>query len=331
MGLSGTRTPLALLPIALMLSTSRPACAGFDVDAVDALVSKALTTWSVPGAAVVVVDAEKVLYIKGHGVREVGSDALVTPETIFPLGSCGKAFTTTLMAQLVDGGVIGWDDPVRKHLPYFRLSDPNADGLVTLRDLLTHRTGVAPHDLLWYRAPWGQEEMIRRVGRLPLSQPFRTTMQYQSIMVTAAGLAAARAVGQPWADLVGERLLKPLGMKTTSLRTAEALAASDHASGHRLDRDGKLKPIAWYQVDEPNPAGSVNTTARDLAIWLQLHLNEGVHQGKRLVSAEQLRVTHTPHTIIPLDGLNRLEHPESHQMSCGMGWVIQDYRGELLV
>jgi len=298
---------------------------------IDDLVQKSMRAWEVPGVAVVIVRGEELLYLKGHGVRERGRDEPVTADMVFPLASCSKAFTTALMAQLVDSGVLRWDDPVRKHLPYFHLSDPNADALVRLRDLVSHRTGVAPHDLLWYRAPWKQEEMIRRAAKLPLSKPFRTTMQYQSVMFTAAGLAAASAASKPWEELVKEKLFTPLGMKTASTSTAEALKNPDHSSGHKKESDGKVRVVPWYINPEPNPAGSINTSARDLAAWLQFQLAEGEFHGERLVSSEQMRATHSPETIIRLEGRVAAENPDTQQMSYGMGWVIQDYRGEMLI
>jgi CubicO group peptidase (beta-lactamase class C family) len=315
----------------LLLIAALPVAGAQDVEVIDNLAQRAMKAWEVPGVAVVVVRDGEVLYLRGHGVREWGRDESVTPDTVFPLASCSKAFTTVLMGQLVDGGVLSWDDAVRKHLPYFHLSDPNADALVTLRDLVCHRTGVAPHDLLWYRAPWKQEEMIRRAGKLPLSKPFRTAMQYQSVMFTAAGLAAASAAGKRWDELVKEKLFTPLGMKSASTSAAEALKNCDHSSAHKIESDGKVRVVPWYANPEPNPAGSINASARDLAAWLQFQLAEGEFNGERLVSAEQLRATHSPQTIIRLEGRVGAENPETHQMSYGMGWVIQDYRGEKLI
>ena len=160
-----------------------------DPAAIDAIVKKSLDAWHVPGVAVAVVRDGEVIYLKGHGVKSLDADDPVTPDTLFPIGSCTKAFTTAAMAILVDEGKMAWDDPVRKHLSYFHLGDPLADKEVTLRDLVCHRTGLAPHDLLWYRSPWPPEEIVRRAGLLPLDQPFRTRFQYQSTMFTAAGLA----------------------------------------------------------------------------------------------------------------------------------------------
>src|SRR5262249_29752124 len=190
-------------------------------DRIDRLVTEALEAWDAPGAAVVIVSPDRVIHLKGYGVREVNGKP-VTPDTIFPLASCSKAFTATLMAALADDHKLAWDDPVRKHLPQFHLSDRSAYALVTLRDLLCHRTGVRSHDVWCNRTRWSQSEWIGRVGRLPLSRPFRTEMQYQTIMYVAAGHAAASAGGKPWDELLRERLLKPLGMTDVALTTTEA-------------------------------------------------------------------------------------------------------------
>ena len=129
-----------------------------DLPAIDREVQSALKLWRTPGMAVVIVGPGKVYLLKGYGRHSLGLPAQVTADTLFPLASCTKAFTSTALAMLVDGGKLGWDDPVRKHLPDFHLADPDADALVTVRDLLCHRTGVGGHDFLWYRAPWGQDE-----------------------------------------------------------------------------------------------------------------------------------------------------------------------------
>jgi CubicO group peptidase (beta-lactamase class C family) len=309
---------------------ARTGAAELDETIVSKLTDQALSAWDVPGAAVVVVSDNRVLYLGGRGCRAKGKPELITADTVFPLASCTKAFTTTLMAMLADEGKLGWDDPVRKHLKTFHLSEPLADADVRLRDLVSHRTGVAGHDLLWYKAPWGQDEQIRRVGLLPLSRPFRSAMQYQTIMFVAAGKAAANAAGQPWEQLIENRLFKPLGMKSAGLRSTEALKRPDHAAAHRKGPNG-VEEIPWYDVPEPNPAGSIHASARDLVPWLQLHLNQGKFGEEQLVSAKNLQATHEPQIVIAMDEANCQLHPLTQQMSYGMAWVIQDYRGELLV
>ncbi len=326
---SVSRSLLALLILGLCISRAaaepRP-----DAD-IDRVIRDALKAWGVPGVAVAVVRDDQIVYLKGHGLRQVDSDRPVTPDTIFPLASCTKGFTTTLMAMLVDEGKLGWDDPVRKHLPWFHLADPLADREVTLRDLVTHRTGLRGHELLWYRSPWKLEEIIRRAGLLPLDRPFRTTMQYQSTMFTAAGLAAAAAAKATWADLIRNRILTPLEMRSASLTTDEAEKIPDRAMPHRTGASGKPEAIVWYPQETPDPAGSLNVSVRDLAHWLRFQLAEGCYNGRRLVSTEALRDTRTPQIALPLEGIDRELNPETNLMSYAMGWLIQDYRGKLLV
>lgn len=317
----------------LLLSTLQtPLCAQSVVDPpIRDLIDEALKTWEVPGVSVAVIQGDKILYLGGRGVREFGKNDRVTERTLFPLASCSKAFTSLLMGTLVDEGLLDWDDPVRKHLPDFELSDPNASKLVTLRDLLSHRTGVAPHDLLWYRAPWSHDEMIRRVGKLPLDKPFRTSMLYQSVMVLAAGEAMTRTAKKPWHELVREKILEPLEMNDTSLETVTAAKYPDRAAGHRRDAEGKVTPTPWYELKQPNASGSVNSTAKDLAAWLRLHLHGGEYDGKRVVSVKSLEATHSPTTIIDMNDDARKLSPDTSLMSYGLGWVVQDHRGEKLV
>jgi CubicO group peptidase (beta-lactamase class C family) len=319
---------IATLLAGLALTAPAPS---FDEKSVDALVADALRAWDVPGAVVVVVRRDRVAYLKGAGVREAGRGVPMTPDTVFPLASCSKGFTATLLAMLAGDGKLSWDDPVRKHLPDFHLSEPHSDALVTLRDLACHRTGLASHDLLWYRADWGAAEMVRRAGKLPAEYPFRSGFQYQSVMFTAAGLAAGRAGGEPWDILLRKRIFEPLGMKSAGCTTAEAMKAEDRATGHRPDKEGKLRPVEWYQQVEPNPAGSVHASGRDLAAWLRFQLGDGTIEGKRLLPAANLSETHTPQVALPMDADARALHPDTVQMSYALGWVVQDYRGHLEV
>lgn len=319
-----------LLASLAMLPKVDPAPA-LDPKQVNALIERAREAWQVPGAVVVIVSGDKAIYLKGFGRCAADRADPITPDTIFPLASCSKAFTTTLMAMLADDGKLAWDDPVRKHLKDFHLSDPLADADVRLRDLVSHRTGVASHDSLWYRAKWDQKEMVRRVGLLPLAKPFRTAMQYQSIMFVAAGQAAAHAGQRPWQDLVRSRIFDPLEMQDASTESPDIKKKRRCALPHRKNKDGQIEVIAPYDLSEPNPAGTIHASARDLIPWIQLHLNGGTHGDKRLVSAANLRATHSPQTIIPVEGTNADQHPFTLQMAYAMAWVNQDYRGELLV
>jgi CubicO group peptidase (beta-lactamase class C family) len=318
----------ACLVLAVLAVSSPCPAADPDAAAIDRVMADALKTWDAPGAALVVVRGDQVVVLKGYGRKRHDRPDPVTPDTLFPLASCSKAFTSTLLAVLVDDGKLDWDDPVRAHLPGFKLSDPHADALVTLRDLLAHRTGVGGNDLLWYRAPWGIDEVLKRAEKLPLSYPFRGGFDYSSIMYMAAGRAAAHRAGRPWETLVKERITGPLGMTGVAFTTTDIPAAADRATGHRRTKAGKVEVMPAYEMPEPNPAGSVHATARDLAAWLKFHLAGGVVGGKRLVSEKNLAETKTPQTIIRLDGAARAMNPDTVQLSYGMGWVVSDHRGK---
>jgi CubicO group peptidase (beta-lactamase class C family) len=293
--------------------------------------AEALKAWDVPGAALVVVSGDRTVVLRGYGRKHIDRPDPVTPDTVFPLASCTKGFTSTLVAMLADEGKLGWDDPVRKHLPTFHLADPRADAQVTLRDLLSHRTGLNGHDLLWYRAPWGIDEAIRRAGQLPPEYPFRGGFEYNSIMYMAAGRAAVGAGGKPWEVLVRERITDPLGMTGVTFTTKDIPPTADRAGGHRKTKAGKVEPMPWYEVTEPNPAGSINATARDLEKWLKFQLAGGVANGKRLVSEMNLLETRIPQNPIPMDSPNRAMNPDTWQLNYGIGWVMSDHRGKKVV
>jgi len=301
-----------------------------DEQAVEAIVKKAMKKFEAPGVAVAIVRGDRVVYLKGHGLRELGKEAPVTPDTLFAIASCSKAFTATAIGFLVQEGKMGWDDPVRKHLPAFRLSDPLADRDVTLRDLLCHRTGVIRHDILWLVQPWGRDEMIRRSGSLKADKPFRSEYGYNNLQFLAAGEAAGRAAGTSWEQLVRSRILDPLGMKATNFSIADLEKAADHARPHaRTPRDvGPVRAIAPLPIDNVAPAGAINSNVRDLSAWLRFQLAEGTWEGKPLLKAAILRQTHTPQVVTPIpEELKKVVRGVTVQGSYGLGWHIEDYRG----
>jgi CubicO group peptidase (beta-lactamase class C family) len=231
----------------------------------------------------------------------------------------------------VDEGKMGWDDSVRKHLPYFRLSDPLADANVKMLDIVCHRTGLSRNDLLWYNSPWSREEIIRKIGLVPLNRPFPSVYQYQNIMFLTAGEAVGYTAGTSWEDVVSWRLLAPLGMTNTDLSVRDALKAPDLAIPHER-REEKIEAIDWRNIDNIAPAGSIDSSVRDLRRWIRLHLDEGTFEGKVLVKQTSIHETHTPQMVVRTDDPNsRSINEGTHMMAYGMGWAIQDYRGHHLV
>ena len=312
--------------LTLLLVAVRLFGQSIDSVAVDEMIRGALAASHTPGAAVGIVKDDRVVYLKGHGVRELGRPQPVTPDSLFCVGSLTKAFTATSIAMLVDEGKMAWDDPVRKHLDYFHLADPLADANVTVRDLLTHRAGLGTHDFLWMDAPWSLEESIRRIGKVAPSFSFRSTYHYQNMMYNAAGYALAHASGGPWQDFVRARILEPLGMSGVRLTSTEAQQSADHASPHLKSSGGKIEISTWYQDDKQiRPAGSIKAGVRDLSQWVRFQLGDGTFTGKRLLSQKNLMETHTAQIVVPRWDTDQLF------AAYGMGWRISDYRGRLLI
>jgi CubicO group peptidase (beta-lactamase class C family) len=325
-----------LVPLFVLLLAAAPArAADFDPKPIDDLVEKAMAEFRVPGAAVVVVQDDRVVYLKGFGVREQGGEPRVTPDTVFAIASCSKAFTSTLAAMTVADGKLGWDDKVRDHLPAFRLSDELADREVTVRDLLCHRTGMPRHDWLWSNGSGEDnvEELIRRWGRGRHSTSFRSTWEYSNVPFTTAGLLAGKLVGADWAAATRKRVFTPLKMNNSSCTWKEAEAAADHATPHYLGADKAIKPIKWDRIDHAGGAGCVNSTARDMGNWLRFHLAGGEFDGKRLLAERHLRETHSPQMLVKLEGawLSFFPPRVTRFASYGLGWFVHDYRGHTVV
>jgi len=315
----------------LLLSIVWALCAKTDAAGLGRIIEETRKAFHVPGIAVAIVHGDSVMFAKGFGVREVGASAPVTPDTRFAIGSTTKAFTTAAMGILVDEGKMSWDDPVRKHIPFFHLSDPLADANVTMRDIVSHRTGLSRNDLLWYGSPWGSEEIIRRIGAVPLSKSFRSAYQYQNIMFLTAGYAVGRIAGTTWEEFVRGRIWAPLGMRNSDFSVRDVVHAADYAMPYE-EREGKVVSVPWRNIDNIAPAGAINSSVNDLSKWVRMQLNGGVFEGRRILKEKTLLETHMPQTVMRLDDPNsRTVNIGTHVMSYGLGWVIQDYRGHSMV
>ena len=294
--------------------------------AYDAYITKAMADFKVPGLAIAVVRNDSVIFAKGYGTRTLGKAEPVDANTVFAIGSVSKAFTATLAAMMVDEGKMRWDDPATNYLPSLELFDPYVSKELTLRDLLTHRSGLARGDLMWYATDYSADEILRRVRFLRPAWSFRSRYGYQNIMYLAAGQAVSKAAGKDWNALVRERIFTPLGMERTTTSTKALAAATNVATPHQ-DVDDTLRVINWHNIDAIAPAGAINSTANDMAKWLRLQLAAGKWSGKSLVSAGALNETHSPQVVTPLSADAKQINPFTHLGAYGMGWVIQDYRG----
>jgi CubicO group peptidase (beta-lactamase class C family) len=311
--------------VGLLLLAGIVQAADFRPAELDGMIDATRKLWGVPGVAVAIVHGDDTVYLKGFGVKRVGSSEPVTPDTLFAICSCTKAFTSAALGILVNERKLSWDEPVRKHLPYFKLSDPLADADVTMRDLLCHRTGLGgSNDLFWVNTSLSREEIIRTVALLPLRHPFRASYDYQNIPYLAAGEAVGRVAGTSWEEFVSRRVLGPLGMTNTDFTVKDALQSADHATPHKR-RGGEIEPIDWPHFEQVAPAGAINSSVRDLARWMRLHLNEGKFDGKVILTEAAIHETHMPQMVMRVD--EKAASEGAHFAAYGMGWFIQDYRG----
>ena len=296
----------------------------------DAYVTGALATWKVPGAAIAIVRNDSVIYARGYGVKKVGGSDRVDERTIFAIGSSSKAFTAAAVAMLADEKKLSLDGKASQYFPGFQLADTYASRELTVRDLLSHRSGLARGELVWYGSGYDRDEIVRRVRFLQPTLSFRSQFGYQNIMYITAGQIVAKVGNTTWDDFTRDRIFTPLGM-TTSTTSIRQLAGQTNLASPHAEVDSQLRALEWRNIDNAGPAGSINSSALEMANWIRLQLGRGSFQGKRLVSERMIDEMHTPHTVIPIDTGARRFNPYTHLQAYGLGWFLQDYRGRLVV
>src|SRR5213594_4291795 len=314
-----------ILPLLLVL-TQHPPLSGLDP-----YIAQAMKDWRVPGLAMVVVQGDSVLFMKGYGVRELGKSDPVTVHTRFGNMSTTKAFTAMLVAMLADSGRVAFDDPVTKYEPGVQFADPYVTREITVRDLLTHRSGFGDPDYLWGTSGLDFAAITHRLRFVPPQTSFRSRFQYNNVTYALAGDVAAHAAGTSWQSLLHSRILGPLGMTETLADASELRGISDVTAPHGIVRDTvRVLPAALDGIDDIAPAGAIFSTATDMAKWLRFVLDSGKVAGRRLVSAQNFAELFRPQQIVqrPFYPTARLTHP--HFQAYGLGWILQDYRGEFI-
>jgi len=316
---------ITILAAAQFAVAQQDPLAGFDD-----YVNKAIKDWEVPGVAIAVVKDDKVVLAKGFGVRKLGDPTPVDAKTLFAIGSSSEAFTAATVGMLVDGGKLKWDDKASEHLPGFVLYDAYASQQLTIRDTLSHRSGLQRGDFLWYGTDRSRAEILRQVRFIEPSWSFRSNFGYQNLMFLAAGEIVAKESGKSWDQFVKERIFTPLGMNDTGTSIKEFRPGGNVATPHSKV-EGEVKQVPWRLIDNIAPAGSINSNVTDMAQWLRLQLGEGMFEGKRLLSSGSIKQMHSSQTIINLAGQYETLYPEAHFLSYGLGWFLSDYKGRKLV
>ena len=294
----------------------------------------------VPGMAVCVVKGDEVVLSRAFGLANVEKDVAVTTNTVFPIGSSSKPFTSTLIAMLVTEGKMHWDDPITDYLPelVLKIDCDEEDAQVTIRDLLAHQAGIVDMEVIaqvvsWWRmdgtivedpGPWTKEQLLEKFVELDPTFPFREKHSYSNSSMVAAGLASGVAAKTDWDSLMMERMFVPLGMKSSNTLFEKIRIDPLLATGY-LKVGDELLPLPYHSLDAVSPAGGIGSSIRDLARWLRLLVNRGTFEGERLVGEAELEEIWA-------------EHIEAHDLRMmipgvgyGLGWMVHEWEGHLVV
>lgn len=321
----------------LVVAGSAVAQSGPPAD-LDAWVARTMKEFEVPGIAVAVVKDGKVVLAKGYGVRKLGEAAPVDADTLFGIASNSKAFTTAALAMLVDEGKIKWDDPVTKYLPAFAVYDPYVTRELTVRDLVTHRSGLglgAGDLMFWPDTDFTREQVLANARYIRPASSLRSKYAYNNLMFIVAGEVIHAVSGKSWDDFIRERIFAPLGMNSSrisavSFKPGENVAWP-HSKGWRLE--GTLTPIDMTRDDVWAAAAGVKTNVNDLPKWVIAQLNNGkIDANRKLFSEGQSNEMWSSQTIIKIsEPPAPLKAMKAKFSAYGLGWTMRDYHGRKLI
>jgi CubicO group peptidase (beta-lactamase class C family) len=296
----------------------------------DTYIQKGIELWNPPGLAVTVVKDGEIVFTKGYGVTTIGTNKAVDENTLFGCMSTTKAFVAAGLAMLVDEGKLQWDDKVINYLPEFQLKDSYITNEITIRDLLTHRTGIGNLDFLWGTFKLSSDRILSSLSDADKIYSLRSSFIYQNIMYLAAGKVIEAISGQTWGDFLSERIYKPLGMNDTYPLLEMIASKSNKADAHNYV-NGLIEKINQMSADEIGPAGSMWSTINDIGKWVQFLLNEGKIGNETLISKTNFDELFKPQQIVPSSEFYPTQQvTKPNWMTYGLGWFQHDYRGEMV-
>lgn len=295
-----------------------------DFSALDELIEAEMKAAQVPGVALAVIRGAEVIYSKTYGYRDLEKQLPVTENTVFRIGSVTKSMTAASAALLVQQQRLEWDEPVREYVPELRLQDAFATERMTIRDMLTHRTGLPRHDMVWFHEDLPRAEYVRRLRYLDASADFRTRFQYNNLIYTTAGYVIGAVAGSAWEEWLQRELFVPLGMTSTTTSLAALTGATERAFGYGEDDGGKAIRIDDTSVDAIAPAGAVNSTIADMSRYALMYVNGGKSaDGRQILSTAVLDEMQLPQISVPI----RARFPEVGPTHYGFGLFVSSYRG----
>lgn len=322
---------LALMFIARGACGQDPEISG-KLQGFDAYMEKTLKDWNAPGVGVGIIVKDKLVYAKGYGYRDYGQKLPFTPQTLFQIASNSKLFTTVAAGMLVEEGKLTWDKPVRESVPDIQFYDNQLNDNVTLRDMLSHRTGVTRHDSIWFRSSFTRKELFERLKYMEPQQPLRQMLLYNNLMYSAVGYLIELQSGKTWEEFVRERIFSPLDMKASTFTISELLKHPDRGVPFNEKRDSfELYKIPYYEdIVGVAPCGAIISNVDELSHWLIAVMNDGKYDGKQILPPGVLKASlqpavGLPNTLGEAEGFWEVLNP-----AAGMGRFTASYRGHLL-
>ena len=298
----------------------------------DDYMAHVLKDWNGPGIGVGIVVGDKLVFAKGYGYRDYEHKLPFTPATVCPIASNTKLFTAVAAGMLVDEGKLTWDKPIRESVPAIRFYNEQLNNAVTLRDMLSHRTGITRHDTIWYKSDFTRKELFDRLKYLEPQEPMRQTFLYNNLMFAGVGYLIELQSGKTWEQFVRDRILQPLNMNSTGYTIAEMLKQPEHGIGFTERRDSfDLYKVPYYEdIAGVAPCGAIVSNIEDLSHWLIALMNDGKYKGKQVLPASVLKQTLEPAIALPNAAAEQRGWWEALNSAYGMGRQTAVYRGHLM-
>ena len=298
----------------------------------DSYMTQVMNDWNVPGLGVGIVVKDKLVWAKGYGYRDYGKKIPYTPTTTQPIASNTKLFTSVAAGMLADEGKVDLDKPIRQYVPSIQFYNDDLNRTVTLRDMLSHRTGITRHDGIWYKSDFTQKDLFERLKYLEPTEAPRSVFLYNNMMYSGAGYAIELLSGRPWETFVRERILNPLGMTSTTFTIADMVKQREPGVPYTERRDNtEIYRIPYYSdAIGVAPAGAINSSIVDMSKWLIALMNDGRLEGKQVIPRNVVRQTLAPSIALPNTGLEVRGWGELINSAYGMGRWTAAYRGHLL-
>ncbi len=284
-----------------------------------------------PGFALAVVKKDKMIYSKGFGYKDFENKTPVTPNTMFAIGSCTKAFTSSIIGILDNEGKLDLDDSPIKYIPNFSFYNEDMNKLIVIKDLMCHRTGMPRHDGSWYLFPdESKDVLMKRIKFQEPSADIREVWQYINFMFLTQGVIAQKITGKSWEDNVKERLFKPLNMNKSSIDIEGLKNADDGAVGYELKNDSIIKRMDYYDITGMSPAGSINSSVNEMSNWLITWINGGKFNGEEIFPASYLTEAISSQMLIN-SAIPSGKHTDIFYSTYGYGWMMKSYKGHYMV